>query len=231
METILVPPLLCSSRVYEPVLDAVWAHGAVTIADTLHDDTIAAMAARLLRGAPARFALLGTSMGGYVALEVVRQAPERVSGLALVSTSARADSADQLAARRRQSEMVEQGRFDALVDAAYPAVVAERNESAPGLLGAWRAMAAAVGPEGFLRQQAATMARSDSCDLLAGITCPTVVVHGAQDRLIPVAAGEEIAAAVPGATLRLVADAGHFLLLEQPEAAEAIVDEFLRGLG
>ena len=92
-------------------------------------------------------------------------------------------------------------------------------------------MAAAVGPEGFLRQQAATMARSDSCDLLAGITCPTVVVHGAQDRLIPVAAGEEIAAAVPGATLRLVADAGHFLLLEQPEAAAAIVDEFLRGLG
>lgn len=230
METVLVPPLLCSARVYESVLDTVWAHGSVTVADTLRDDLIAAMAARILSNAPARFALLGTSMGGYIALEMMRQAPERVAGLALVSTSARADSAEQLAARRRQSQMVEEGHFDALVDAAFPAVVAERNESDLDLLRAWRRMATAVGPEGFLRQQAATMARSDSRDLLAGISCPTVVIHGAEDRLIPVAAAEEIEAAVPGATLRLVAQAGHFLLLEQPRTAAALVDEFLSTL-
>ena len=227
METVLVPPLLCSARVYESVLDTVWAHGSVTVADTLRDDLIAAMAARILRNAPARFALLGTSMGGYVALEVMRQAPERVASLALVSTSARADSAEQLAARRRQSQLVEEGHFDVLVDAAFPAVVAERNESDPDLLRAWRRMATAVGPEGFLRQQAATMARSDSRDLLAGISCPTVVIHGAEDRLIPVAAAVEIGAAVPGATLRLVAQAGHFLLLEQARTVAALVDDFL----
>lgn len=227
MQTILVPPLLCSARVYASVLDIVWSHGAVTIADTLHDDSIAAMAARLLRDAPARFALLGTSMGGYVALEVVRQAPERVVGLALVSTSAQADSEEQLAARRQQSQMVEQGRFDELVDAAFRGLVAERHESDPGLLQAWRELAGPVGSDGFLRQQAATMGRADSRDLLAGIACPTFVIHGAEDRLIPVVAGEEIAAGVAGSRLRLIEEAGHFLFLEQPAQAAAAVEEFL----
>ncbi|MFI5060097.1 MAG: alpha/beta fold hydrolase [Actinomycetales bacterium] len=230
METILVPPLLCSSRVYESVLDTVWSHGSVTIADTLHDDTIAGMAARLLQDAPDRFALLGTSMGGYVALEVMRQAPERVTGLALVSTSAEADSGEQFAARTRQSQLVEDGHFDALVYAAFPGVVAERNESDPDLLRAWRSMAATVGPHGFLRQQSAVMARADSRDLLAGIACPTFVIHGAEDRLIPVEVGRKIAAAVPNATLRLVEEAGHFLFFERPDETAAIVDEFIRSL-
>ncbi len=227
MHTILVPPLLCSPAVYASILDTVWSHGSVAVADTLHDDTIADMAARILRTGPARFALLGTSMGGYVALEVVRRAPERVAGLALVSTSARADSDDQLAARRRQSRLVEEGHFDALVDAAFPGVVAARNESDPHLLRAWRGMAASVGPRGFLRQQAATMDRTDARDLLPGITCPTFVIHGAQDRLIPPDAGREIAAAVPTSTLRIVEHAGHFLLLERPDEATALVSEFL----
>ncbi|WP_285116883.1 alpha/beta hydrolase [Leifsonia sp. fls2-241-R2A-40a] len=230
METILVPPLLCSSRVYESVLDTVWSHGSVTIADTLHDNTIAGMAARLLRNAPDRFALLGTSMGGYVALEVMRQAPERVTGLALVSTSAEADSDEQLAARTRQSQLVEQGHVDELVDAAFPGVVAERNESDPDLLTAWRGMTATVGPRGFLQQQSAVMGRTDSRALLAGIACLTFVIHGAEDRLIPVQAGQRIAAAVPGATLRLVAKAGHFVFLERPDEAAAVVDEFVRAL-
>ena len=230
MDTILVPPLLCSSRVYESVLDTVWSHGSVTVADTLHDDTIAGMAARLLRNAPDRFALLGTSMGGYVALEVMRQAPERVTGLALVSTSAEADSDEQFAARTRQSQLVEQGHFDDLVDAAFPGVVAERNESDPDLLRAWRSMAATVGPRGFLRQQSAVMARVDSRDLLAGIACPTFVIHGAEDRLIPLQAGQRIVAAVPGATFCLVENVGHFLFLERPEEAAAVVDEFLCAL-
>jgi pimeloyl-ACP methyl ester carboxylesterase len=230
MDTILVPPLLCSSRVYEPILDTVWSHGSVTIADTLHDNTIAGMAARLLRNAPDRFALLGTSMGGYVALEVMRQAPERVTGLALVSTSAEADSDEQLAARTRQSQFVEQGHFDELVDAAFPGVVAEQNESDPDLLRAWRSMATTVGPRRFLRQQSAVMARADSRDLLARIACPTFVVHGAEDRLIPVEAGQRIAAAIPSATFCLVAKAGHFLFFERPDEAAAVVDEFLCAL-
>ncbi|MFC4244424.1 alpha/beta fold hydrolase [Gryllotalpicola reticulitermitis] len=227
MQTILVPPLLCSPQVYAPVVDTAWSYGAVTIADTRRDDTIAGMAARLLRDAPQRFALLGTSMGGYVALEVIRQAPGRVAGLALVSTSARADSSEQLAARLRQSQLVARGRFDELVDAAFRGVVAERHEADAELLRTWRNMAATVGAQDFMLQQAAVVARADSRDLLARISCPTFVIHGAEDRLIPVESSDEIAAGVSGAALRLVAEAGHFLFLEQPAAAAAVVDEFL----
>ncbi|SDO69185.1 Pimeloyl-ACP methyl ester carboxylesterase [Nakamurella panacisegetis] len=227
METILIPPLLCSPKVYAPILDTVWSHGSVVVADTLHDETIAGMATRILRDGPARFALLGTSMGGYVALEVMRQAPGRVAGLALVSTSARADSDEQLAARRRQSQLVEQGHFGKLVDAAFPGLVAERNESDPNLLQAWRSMASTVGPDGFLRQQAAAMDRSDARDVLPDITCPTFVIHGAQDRLIPMDAGQELADLVPTSTLRIIEDAGHFLFLERPDELTAMVEEFL----
>ena len=119
MHTILIQPLLCSPLAYGPVLDSVWSYGAVSLADTRSDETMAAMATRLLQEAPEEFALLGTSMGGYVALEVMRQEPERVKALALVSTSARADTPEQADARRRQSQLVQDGHFEALVDAAF----------------------------------------------------------------------------------------------------------------
>lgn len=228
MHTVLVPPLLCSSALYAPILDTAWSCGSVTVADTRHDDTIAGMAGRLLHSVSGAFTLIGTSMGGYVALEVMRQAPERVMGLGLVSTSAHADSDVQLAARQRQSQLVREGRFGELVDAAFPGIVAARNESDPALLRAWRDMAAVVGPEAFLRQQAAVMARMDTSGLLTGIRCPTLVMHGVEDRLIPVQAGLETAQEVPTATLHLVEQAGHFLFLEQPEEASGTVDAFLK---
>ena len=162
-----------------------WSRGQVTVADTRHDDTIAAMAERILTENDGSFALLGTSMGGYVALEVVHQAPERVQALALVSTSARADSDEQKTARARQSALVEDGQFDALIDAAFPGVVAAENESDNDLITQWRAMTTPVGPEAFLRQQQAVIGRADRRSTLAGITCPTAIIHGAGDRLIP----------------------------------------------
>lgn len=227
MQTILVPPLLCSALVYRPILDVVWARGSVTIADTRHDDTVAGMAARLLRDAPEEFALLGTSMGGYVALEVVRQAPQRVRALALVSTSARSDTPDQVASRERQSRLVEAGEFDRLVDLAFPGVVAQQHETDPALLEVWREMAHAVGAEVFLRQQRAVMGRADLRELLPTIDCPTTVVHGADDRLIPVEMGAEIAGAIPGAELTVVEDAGHFVFFEQPEVMASVVADVL----
>ncbi|ANP73564.1 alpha/beta fold hydrolase [Cryobacterium arcticum] len=227
MKTILIPPLLCSALAYAPVLDTVWTHGQVTLADTRRDDTIAAMAARILRENAGEFAVLGTSMGGYVALEVIRQAPERVTALALVSTSARADTAEQAQARARQSALVEDGQFTALVDAAFPGVVAAENESNGALLATWRAMAEPVGSAAFLRQQKAVVQRADLRSILPSITCPTAIIHGAQDRLIPLAAAEETAAALPTARFTVIEGAGHLLSHEQPAAARAAVSDWL----
>ena len=227
MQTILVPPLMCSPSVYAPILDTAWSHGEVTFADTRSDDTIPAMAARLLANTRGPFALLGTSMGGYVALEVVRQAPDRVAALALVATTARADTPEQVASRQRQALIVEEGRFEALVDGAFASVVAAQHEHDEGLLETWRRVALAVGADAYLRQLRAVMTRADALALLPAITCPTVVIHGADDRLIPFAMGEEIASAIPGAELVTIADAGHFLFAEQPGAVDAAVGAFL----
>jgi pimeloyl-ACP methyl ester carboxylesterase len=227
MHIVLIPPLLCSPRVYAPVLDDIWEYGQVSIADTRRDDTIAEMAERILREAPDEIAVVGTSMGGYVALEVVRQAPERVRALALVSTQARSDTQEESQARERQFGLIEQGRFDALVDAAFPGIVAPRNEANQDMLATWRAMAATVGPEAYLRQLRAVIDRSELTPLLPTITCPTAIIHGAEDRYIPVGQARESAAAMPTARFTIIPGAGHFVFHEQPTAASTALSELL----
>lgn len=227
MNIVLIPPLLCSPLAYVPVLDTVWTRGQVTLADTRRDDTIAAMAERILRENVGDIAVLGTSMGGYVALEVIRQAPERVIALALVSTSARADTPEQTQARERQSALVEDGHFEALVDAAFPGVAAAGNESNAALLATWRSMTTPVGAEAFLRQQRAVVQRADLRSMVPSIACPTAIIHGAQDRLIPLDAAEEMARALPSARFTVVEGAGHLLFHEQPDAARAAISAWL----
>lgn len=230
MHTVLVPPLLCSGDFYRDLVAAVWTFGAVTIADTRRDASLAGMARRLLDSSPEHFTLVGTSMGGYVALEVIRQAPERVQGLVLISTSARPDSPDQVAARRSQATVVESGRFDALVDAVFPALVAAGHEDDTALLAQWRETAHQVGPEAFLTQQVATMNRLDSRPLLTDVACPALVIHGMGDRLIAPSEGRELAELMPNAQLELIPDAGHFVLKEQPDVTAQKVADFLLGL-
>lgn len=227
MHTVLIPPLLCSPRVYGLVLDDVWRYGQVSIADTCSDDTIALMAERILHETSGEIVVAGTSMGGYVALEVVRQAPERVKGLALVSTSARADTDDQIQARLQQIQLVEQGHFGALVDAAFAGIVAAYHEADQDMLASWRAMAGTVGPDAFVRQQHAVINRSDLTALLATITCPTAVIHGVDDRYIPAVMAEETRRAMPHASLTLIPGAGHFVWHEQPHAAMAALSRLL----
>ena len=227
MRTIVIPPLLCSPLAYDPVMNTIWSRGQLTIADTTHDDSISGMAARILSENDGEFAVLGTSMGGYVALEVTRQAPERVAALALVSTSARADTTEQREARARQSAFVEAGQFSALIDAAFSGVVAAEHESDETLRSTWRAMTTPVGAENFLRQQHAVMHRADLRSILPTITCPTAIIHGAADRLIPIAAAEEMSDAIPASTYTVIQGAGHFLFHEQPTAARAAIDAWL----
>jgi pimeloyl-ACP methyl ester carboxylesterase len=225
--TVLIPGLLCSARQYEPLLPAVWSYGAVTIADNRRDSTVTAMAQRLLAAAPDRFALAGLSMGGYVALEVMRLAPTRVTALALISTSARADSPAQVASRREQERAVVAGRFGELVDAVYPVLVDPSNVERTDLADSWRTMAHEIGPDAFLTQLEAAIGRPDSRPDLGSITCPTAVVHGIGDRLITSDNAVETADGIPGARLTLVPGAGHLIPQEQPVALAAAVGELL----
>lgn len=228
METppiVLVPGLLCSSSLWTPVLAPLWQCGPVTIADTRRDDSLPAMAARLLAAAPERFVLAGLSMGGYVAFEVMRQAPERVAALGLVSTQAHPDTPDQSAARRVQQQRLGDGEFDQIVEEFWGLAPAPIHADDADLLGDWRAMAHEVGPEATITQLEAIIARPDSRPDLAAIACPTSVIHGRDDRLIPLERAQETAAGIPGVDLVVIDDAGHMIPAEQRDAlAAAMVD-------
>ncbi len=227
LHTVLVPGLLCSARVYELLLPTVWSRGAVTVVDNRRDSTVEAIARRLLAAAPDRFALAGLSMGGYVALEVMRLAPERVAALALISTSARPDSPEQLIGRREQQRAVAAGRFSELVERVFPVLVDSGNVGRADLAECWRTMAHEVGPEAYVSQLEASMGRPDSRPSLPSIQCPVAVVHGIGDRLIASDNAVETADAIHGCRLTLVPDAGHMIAQEQPAAVATAVAELL----
>ena len=215
---VLVPGLNCSPRLYAAQVPALWRFGPVTVADHTRDDTMAAIARRILAAAPPRFALAGLSMGGYVALEIVRQAASRVARLALLDTGARDDPPEAQAKRRIHIALAETGRFAEMAEAMWPVLVHPDRRGDAALKRIYLAMCHDVGAEAYVRQQKAIMTRADSRPLLPAIKCPTLVLVGAQDEATPPAVAEEMAAGIAGARLVKVAECGHLSTMEQPEA-------------
>jgi pimeloyl-ACP methyl ester carboxylesterase len=195
-------------------------------ADNGSDDTIGAMARRVLDAAPQRFSLVAHAMGGFVAFEIMRSAPERVIDLAVLSTLAPADTPAQIGRRQGYARLVEQGQFDRVVEERLPILLhpAHRDES---LLARVRAMADATGSERFLRQQAAIMSREDSRPSLRAIGVPTLIVWGRQDGIVTLAHQEEMQAGIAGARLEIVEDCGHLCTLEQPETITRLLRSWL----
>jgi pimeloyl-ACP methyl ester carboxylesterase len=224
---VLVPGLNCSSRLYAPQMPQLWQTGPVLVANHTGDDTMAAIAARILQAAPPRFALAGLSMGGYIALEIVRQAAGRVERLALLDTGARADPPEAQELRRARIALAESGKFAQVIDATWPIAVHPDHLADAALKAEYIAMAHDVGPQAYVRQQKAIMARVDSRPLLPTIRCPALVLVGAQDALTPPHLADEMAAGIPGARLVKVADCGHISTLEQPAAVTAALMQWL----
>jgi pimeloyl-ACP methyl ester carboxylesterase len=215
---VLVPGLLCSPRLYAEQLPALWRFGPVTVASHQHDNSLAAIARRFLATAPPRFALAGLSMGGYLAFEIMRQAEDRVTRLALLNTSARPDTAEQAQTRRDQIAMTQDGQFTEVADLLYRRWVRAARRSDVALHRVIRQMADETGPEAFIRQQTAIMNRPDSRAGLAAIGCPVLVVAGADDDVTAPDVAVEIAGHIPQARLTVIPDCGHLSALEQPAA-------------
>ncbi len=224
---VLVPGLLCSARLYASQVAALWPFGQVAIADHRRDADMAAIAARILADAPPRFALAGLSMGGYIALAMMRLAPERIARLALLDTSARPDLPEQKAGREKFIAMAEAGKLTDVVDALTPRFLHRDRANDETLKGVVRAMARDTGPEAFVRQTRAIMSRADSRLLLTSIRCPTLVLVGEGDELTPPELSKEIAGGIAGARLTVVPDCGHLSTLERPEAVNAALAEWL----
>ena len=224
---ILIPGLLCD--------DALWRHQAeylkdtltVVVADVTKDESIPAMAERLLAGAPRTFALAGLSLGGYVAQEVMRQAPERVERLALIATNARADSEEQARNRAALIKLADIGKFKGVTPRLLPNLVHPARLNDPTVADVVMEMAERVGQEAFVRQQRAIMARKDGRADLEAVAIPTLVLAGREDLLCPPKVQEEMVVRIPNARLVFVEDCGHLPPLERPHATTSVLRYWL----
>jgi pimeloyl-ACP methyl ester carboxylesterase len=224
---VLVPGLLCSTRLYASQVEALWSFGQVSIADHRRDSDMAAIASRILRDAPPRFALAGLSMGGYIAFAMMRLAPERITKLALLDTSARPDTPESKVGREKFIAMAEAGKLNDIVETLTPRFLHKSHANNEPLKKIVRDMAAATGAEAFVRQTKAIMTRPDSRPLLPEIRCPTLVLVGEGDELTPPELAKEIAGGISGAKLVVVPGCGHLSTIEQPQAVNAAMTDWL----
>lgn len=216
---VLIPGLSCDARLYAPQWPALAPGRPILVAQHDRDESLGDIAERLLAVAPARFALCGLSMGGYAAFEVMRRAPERVTRLALLDTSAKPATPETNAPREKMIALAQKGAFDNVTTLLWQRLVAPARLSDEALRLDVRAMAEAVGADGFVRQQRAIMGRPDSRPGLGAIRVPTLVLVGEEDLITPPTEAREIAAGIgAGARLVTLPGCGHLATLEQPEA-------------
>jgi pimeloyl-ACP methyl ester carboxylesterase len=225
---VLVPGLLCDAALWRGQIEDLADIAQPWVADVTRDDSMTALARRVLAEAPpGRFALAGLSMGGYVAQAIIREAPERVERLALLDTSATADTPEQTARRRGLIDLAEKGEFHGVTPRLLPLFLHPDRLSDKKLTDAVMAMTERVGKDAFLRQQRAIMGRADNRPNLPDIKCPALVLCGRQDQMTPLAWSEEIAALVPGARLEIIEDCGHLTTMERPWETSVAMRQWL----
>jgi pimeloyl-ACP methyl ester carboxylesterase len=225
---ILLPGLLCDTTVWAPQKHAL--QDEFRVAAWLHfygHDSLGGMAREVLKAAPPRFALAGHSMGGRVALEIMRTAPERVERLALLDTTPTPATPDEPEKRREMIELAKNAGMAAVAARWLPMIVHPSRLDQPEFMSALAAMICRATPEIYVRQVQALLNRPDYRPILRQIACPTLVACGREDLWSPVCVHEEIAAAVPGAKLAVIDNCGHMATVEAPVQVSALLRDWL----
>lgn len=224
---VLLPGMMCDARLFGPQITALGLDRAIHVAPMNNHDTIAALACEILENAPPRFALAGLSMGGIVAMEVLRLAGDRVTRLALLDTNPKAELGTVKAQREPQMNSVRSGRLQEVMrDEMKPNYLVD-SQSKPEIMGLCMEMALAIGPEVFLRQSAALRDRHDQQDTLRAYKGPSLVLCGRHDALCPVKQHELMHDLLANSRLEIIENAGHLPTLEQPEITTAALARWL----
>jgi pimeloyl-ACP methyl ester carboxylesterase len=225
---ILIPGVLCDEDLWRDQLPALapLAEVAVTMEQTRHA-TLAAIAGAILTAAPARFALAGLSMGGILALEILRQAPDRVTRVALLDSTARPNTDEEIGIREARIAMVQAGHVDIVHGLQLSRFLPMNRLGDATLVDRVVKMLRRVGAATYLRQEKAVIGRIDSRPSLTAIRCPTLVLCGRQDAATPLALSEEIASSIPGARLEVIEACGHLSTMERPGEVNRALTQWL----
>lgn len=225
-QLVLVTGLVCDKALWGNQLEHLADIAEMHVPPVNAEDSMQAMAAAVLDQAPERFALAGFSMGGYVAAEMLRQAPQRVTRLAMLDTSARIDDAPKAAGRRNAIDACERGDYAQVIEGMLEVLLHPDRQSEP-LADFVRAMAARVGSDAFVRRHRAMMTRSDARELLAATTIPVRVICGRQDAMNPLAHHREIGDLCASARVSVIEECGHMSPIERPHAVSALMRDWL----
>jgi pimeloyl-ACP methyl ester carboxylesterase len=224
---LLLPGLLCDEAVWQNQINYLKDITNCSVADTTKHDTIKEIADDVLQAAPPQFALAGLSMGGYVALEIMRRAPERVLKLAFFDTTARADTPHQQERRRLLLAMSRSGQFKGVTPRLLPSLIHPDRVSDISLTKIIMEMAERVGREAFTHQLTAIINRIDSRPFLKDIQCPTLVVGGRQDVISAPELMQELAQGITGSEFHIIENCGHLSPLEHPETVNKLMRAWL----
>lgn len=224
---VFLPGMMCDARLFGPQIAALSADTVVTVAPITQGERVEEIASNLLDHLPRRFALAGLSMGGIVAMEILRRAPDRVSRLALMDTNPLPETPQVAAGREPQIVAARAGRLlDVMRDEMKP------NYLAPGpyrgeVLELVMDMARALGPDVFVRQSRALQRRPDQQTTLRKSKIPALILCGVHDALCPVKRHEFMAELMPNAELVVIDDAGHLPTLERPHETTAAIRQWM----
>ena len=224
---LLLPGMMCDARLFAPQIAAFKADRAVLVPSLAGADTVEALAGRILKDAPDRFALGGLSMGGIVAMEMLRQEPDRIERLALLDTNPLAEKAEMKAKRDPQMRAAQAGRLRTIMrDEMKPNYLADTPDR-DQILETCMDMAMDLGPDVFISQSKALRDRPDQTKTLAAFEGPALILCGIKDQLCPPERHELMHALMPRSTLLIIDGAGHLPTLEQPEATNEALARWL----
>lgn len=224
---VLVPGMMCDARLFTPQIAAFSGQRHLFLASAAGQDSIASMATSILDAAPARFALCGLSMGGIIAMEMLRQAPDRVDRIALLDTNPLAEKDEVKTRRAPQMEAVRRGDLAAVMQEQVMPNYLSPAHQLPAVLDLCLDMALGLGAQVFLDQSRALMDRRDQCETLRQAAMPALVLCGRDDVLCPLERHDLMAGLIPGSTLEVIENAGHLPTLEQPEQTNAALSRWL----
>ncbi|WAT02428.1 alpha/beta fold hydrolase [Rouxiella chamberiensis] len=221
---VLIPGYMTDDRLWDKIAGPLEQQGAVlTLAQLDEGETMAEMAERIIESCPPRFVLLGFSMGGYIARQILRRIPERVSSLILVATSSRADSETQQRIKAAAAKAVTAKSYNGLGNQSLGYSLHPDRSHDPDLLQQLKGMGQRLGYEVFVRQS--RLDRDSDTQTLSQITCPTLIIAAQDDRMRSFEEAAELQEHIAGAMLRVIPDCGHMIPLEQPAAlCQEIID-------
>jgi pimeloyl-ACP methyl ester carboxylesterase len=227
LPVVFLPGLLCDEALWRNQIKSLESLANCHVASIVSEDNMAALARSVLSNAPPQFAMAGLSMGGYVAQEIMRQAPDRVLKLCLLDTSARADTPEQRSKRQLLLTMSKTGQFKGVTPRLLPLLIHKDRLNDQELTITITAMAERVGRQAFHNQQTAILNRIDSRSSLKDIRCPVQIICGSDDALTPPEVMREFAEAIPQARYDIIADCGHLSPLEKSTEVTDLLKRWL----